>query len=231
MKKKVFIIAEAGVNHNGSINLAKKLIDAASDSGANAVKFQTFKTELNISKNAPKANYQKATTDCDESQYEMIKRLELDEYAHKELFSYCNEKNIIFLSTPFDHYSIDLLNDMGLKILKIPSGEITNLPYLRHIGMLNKKIILSNRDETIEGYDIHNIGRFNSIQDYSDFMPRLIEYLDSDYLLLIQDDGHIDLRRYRSFAALCYVSVEFRNGKGRLRAVLFLSPKPLKTLL
>tara|TARA_Y200000002_G_scaffold382927_1_gene402098 strand:+ start:6389 stop:7390 length:1002 start_codon:yes stop_codon:yes gene_type:complete len=143
MKKKVFIIAEAGVNHNGSINIAKKLIDAASDSGANAVKFQTFKTELNISKNAPKANYQKATTDCDESQYEMIKRLELDEYAHKELFSYCNEKNIIFLSTPFDHYSIDLLNDMGLKILKIPSGEITNLPYLRHIGMLNKKIILS----------------------------------------------------------------------------------------
>ncbi len=143
MENKVFIIAEAGVNHNGSIDLAKKLIDVASESGADAVKFQTFKTELNISKNAPKANYQKVTTDCNESQYEMIEGLELDEDAHKELFSYCAKKNIMFLSTPFDHYSIDLLNNMGLEILKIPSGEITNLPYLRHIGKLNKKIILS----------------------------------------------------------------------------------------
>ena len=96
MKNKVFIVAEAGINHNGSVNLAKKLIDAASESGADAVKFQTFKTELSISKNAPKANYQKATSNCNESQYEMIKGLELDENAHKELFSYCTKKILCF---------------------------------------------------------------------------------------------------------------------------------------
>jgi N,N'-diacetyllegionaminate synthase len=141
--KKVFIIAEAGVNHNGSIELAKKLIDVASDSGADAVKFQTFKAEKLVSKNAQKADYQKQTTDKCESQFDMIKKLELDLDTHKELISYCKTKNIMFLSTPFDHDSIELLNDLGLEIFKIPSGEITNLPYLRHIGKLNKKVILS----------------------------------------------------------------------------------------
>ena len=140
---KVFIIAEAGVNHNGSINLAKKLIDVASESGADAVKFQTFKAEKLVSKHAQKADYQKETTDKNESQFEMIKKLELDSDTHKELMAYCKTKNIIFLSTPFDHDSIDLLSDLGLEIFKIPSGEITNLPYLRHIGKLNKKVILS----------------------------------------------------------------------------------------
>lgn len=141
--KKVFIIAEAGVNHNGSIELAKELIDVASDSGADAVKFQTFKTENLVSKNAQKAEYQKQTTDKTESQFDMIKKLELDIGTHKELISYCNKKNIMFLSTPFDHDSIELLNELGLEIFKIPSGEITNLPYLRDIGKLNKKVILS----------------------------------------------------------------------------------------
>ncbi|WP_418186791.1 N-acetylneuraminate synthase [Aliarcobacter lanthieri] len=141
--KKVFIIAEAGVNHNGSIELAKKLIDVAVESGVDAVKFQTFKAENLISKNAQKADYQKQTTDKDESQFEMIKKLELDVATHKELISYCKTKNIMFLSTPFDHDSIELLNDLGLEIFKIPSGEITNLPYLRHIGKLNKEVILS----------------------------------------------------------------------------------------
>ena len=140
---KVFIIAEAGVNHNGSLELAKKLIDVAVDSGADAVKFQTFKTENCISKNAQKASYQKETTCKDESQFEMVKKLELDETAHVELMAYCKEKNIIFLSTPFDHDSIELLDKLGLEIFKIPSGEITNLPYLRHIGKLGKKVILS----------------------------------------------------------------------------------------
>jgi N,N'-diacetyllegionaminate synthase len=140
---KVFIIAEAGVNHNGSIELAKKLIDVASDSGADAVKFQTFKAEKLVSKNAQKADYQKQTTDKTESQFDMIKKLELDLDTHKELISYCKQKNIMFLSTPFDHDSIELLNDLGLEIFKIPSGEITNLPYLRHIGKLGKKVILS----------------------------------------------------------------------------------------
>ncbi|MFW0713417.1 N-acetylneuraminate synthase [Aliarcobacter butzleri] len=140
---KVFIIAEAGVNHNGSIELAKKLIDVASESGVDAVKFQTFKAENLVSKNAQKADYQKQTTDKNESQFDMIKKLELDVDTHKELMLYCKTKNIMFLSTPFDHDSIELLNDLGLEIFKIPSGEITNLPYLRHIGRLNKKVILS----------------------------------------------------------------------------------------
>ena len=140
---KVFIIAEAGVNHNGSVELAKKLIDVASESGADAVKFQTFKTENLVSKNAQKADYQKASTGSDESQYEMIKKLELDGETHNALIAYCKKKNIMFLSTPFDLDSIDLLNELNLEIFKIPSGEITNLPYLRKIGGLGKKIILS----------------------------------------------------------------------------------------
>ena len=140
---KVFIIAEAGVNHNGSVELAKKLIDVASEAGADAVKFQTFKAENLVSKNAQKANYQKQTTNSDESQFDMIKKLELDVKTHKILMDYCKEKCIMFLSTPFDHDSIELLNDLGLEVFKIPSGEITNLPYLRHIGKLNKKVILS----------------------------------------------------------------------------------------
>lgn len=141
--KRVFIIAEAGVNHNGSIELAKKLIDVAVEAKADAVKFQTFKAKNLVSKNAQKAEYQKQTTNKEESQFDMIKKLELDVDTHKELISYCNSKNIMFLSTPFDHDSIELLNDLGLEIFKIPSGEITNLPYLRHIGRLNKKVILS----------------------------------------------------------------------------------------
>ncbi len=140
---KVFIIAEAGVNHNGSVELAKKLIDAACEAGVDAVKFQTFIAKNLASKKASKAEYQKETTDKTESQFDMLKKLELDADTHKELISYCKTKNIMFLSTPFDHDSIELLNDLGLEIFKIPSGEITNLPYLRQIGKLNKKVILS----------------------------------------------------------------------------------------
>jgi N,N'-diacetyllegionaminate synthase len=139
----VFIIAEAGVNHNGSIELAKKLIDIASEAGVDAVKFQTFKSENLVSKNAQKADYQKETTDAKESQFEMIKKLELDIDTHYELISYCASKNIMFLSTPFDLDSIELLDNLKLNIFKIPSGEITNLPYLRKIGSLAKEVILS----------------------------------------------------------------------------------------
>ena len=139
----VFIIAEAGVNHNGSIDVAKKLIDEASNAGADAVKFQTFKAKDLVSKKAQKAEYQKKTTDKKESQFDMIKKLELNVAMHKELISYCNIKNIMFLSSPFDLDSIKLLDELGLLVFKIPSGEITNLLYLRHIGKLNKKVILS----------------------------------------------------------------------------------------
>jgi N,N'-diacetyllegionaminate synthase len=140
---RTFIIAEAGVNHNGSIDIAKKLIDVAAETGADAVKFQTFKAENMVSRFAAKAEYQKKTTDADESQFDMIKRLELNEDAHKELMDYGRDKGIIFLSSPFDLESIDLLNNLGLEIFKIPSGEITNLPYLRKIGRLKEKVILS----------------------------------------------------------------------------------------
>ena len=155
---KVFIIAEAGVNHNGSIDLAKKLIDIASNSGADAVKFQSFKAKNLVTKDAIKARYQNINTGNCESQYDMLNKLELSEEMHHELISYCKTKNIIFLSSPFDHGSIKLLNDLDLKIFKIPSGEITNLPYLREIGKLNKKVILStgmsNIDEIEEALNI-----------------------------------------------------------------------------
>ena len=146
----VFIIAEAGVNHNGSIELAKKLIDVASDAGADAVKFQTFKAETLVSRSAQKASYQKETTEASESQFEMLKKLELNVMTHKELIHYCETKNIMFLSTPFDLESIQLLDELGLTIFKIPSGEITNLPYLRAIAKLNKKVILSTGMATMQ---------------------------------------------------------------------------------
>ncbi|MFH1309418.1 MAG: N-acetylneuraminate synthase [Candidatus Omnitrophota bacterium] len=140
--KKIYIIAEAGVNHNGDLETAKKMIDAAVSAGASAVKFQAFKAEKITSIYAPKAEYQK-TGNNNESQYEMLKQLELDRDAHKALMDYCKEKNIDFLSSPFDLESIDMLAELGLEVFKIPSGEITNLPYLRKIGRLNKKIIIS----------------------------------------------------------------------------------------
>ncbi|MBV6493608.1 MAG: N,N'-diacetyllegionaminic acid synthase [Turneriella sp.] len=146
---KTYIIAEAGVNHNGSLDTAKKLVDTASEAGANAVKFQTFRADNFVSKKAEKADYQKQTTSNSESQYEMIKKLELTEDAHKELIAYCKQKSIEFLSTPFDHDSIELLHRLGLQTFKIPSGEITNLPYLEHIGRFNKKIILSTGMATL----------------------------------------------------------------------------------
>ena len=139
----VFIIAEAGVNHNGSIKIAKKLINLASEAGADAIKFQTFKAENIATINSKKANYQKHTTSKKESQYKMLKKLELTKEAHQELIRHSKKKKIQFLSSPFDHESIQLLDDLGLKIFKIPSGEITNFPYLKHLGKLKKKIILS----------------------------------------------------------------------------------------
>lgn len=155
---KTFIIAEAGVNHNGSLEMALRLVDAAVAAGADAVKFQTFKAEKIIAANAPKANYQKEGTGSDESQLEMVKKLELDENAHIILNRHCQDKGIQFLSTPFDLESIDLLNRLKLEIFKIPSGEITNLPYLRKLGALKKQLILStgmaDLDEIKDALDV-----------------------------------------------------------------------------
>lgn len=140
---RTLIIAEAGVNHNGSIKIAKKLIDVAKDCGVDAVKFQTFTAEKLVRFNAEKASYQKETSGEDETQFQMIEKLELDVIAHKELINYCSKRGIIFLSSPFDLDSVDLLAKLGLEIIKIPSGEIVNLPYLKKIGKLKKRIILS----------------------------------------------------------------------------------------
>jgi N-acetylneuraminate synthase len=141
---KVIIIAEAGVNHNGDIELAKKLIDVAVDAGVDYVKFQTFKSERLVSKFAQKAAYQiENTQDAVESQLQMLKKLELSNYQHFELIQYCNNKNISFFSTAFDLESLSFLKELGLNIVKIPSGEITNLPYLRKAATLFKEVIIS----------------------------------------------------------------------------------------
>ncbi len=140
---RVFVIAEAGVNHNGDIEIAKQLIDAASEAGADAVKFQTFQADSLVCRTAKKAEYQLETTDRTETQYDMLKKLELTPQMHRELIEHCSKKNIMFLSTPFDLESIKLLSELGMQIYKIPSGEITNLPYLREIAKQQKKIILS----------------------------------------------------------------------------------------
>ena len=155
MKKlHTIIIAEAGVNHNGSIELAKILIDVAAEAGVDFVKFQTFKAETLVTQTADKAEYQKEITDTDETQFEMIKKLELDRNAHETLIEYCKQKDIQFLSTAFDHDSIDLLDELNIPLFKIPSGEITNLPYLRHIGKMGKPIIMSTGMSTLD--EVHN---------------------------------------------------------------------------
>lgn len=140
---KVLIIAEAGVNHNGDIKLAKKLIDVAVEAKADYVKFQSFTAEKLVSKIAKKAEYQKQTTDSNESQFEMIKKLELSEKDHLELIEYCKLKKIGFMSSPFDTDGIGYLDSLGVDFFKIPSGEITNLPYLRELARFDKPIILS----------------------------------------------------------------------------------------
>ena len=150
---KTLIIAEAGVNHNGDILLAKKLIEEAAKAGADYVKFQTFITEEVISKDAPKADYQKASTGNDESQFDMVKKLELSEEAHYELQAHCEKNNIGFLSTPFDLPSIDLLEKMKLSLIKIPSGEINNVPYLRHIARKFDHYLLSTGMSDLEEID------------------------------------------------------------------------------
>jgi N,N'-diacetyllegionaminate synthase len=147
---RTLIIAEAGVNHNGDLELAKRLIDAAAEAGADLVKFQTFNADRLVTRTAKKADYQTQTTDNKESQYEMLRRLELTPKMHNELITHCTTRNIGFFSTGFDIESVDLLVSLGQNHFKIPSGEITNLPYLRHIGQISKKVILSTGMATMD---------------------------------------------------------------------------------
>ena len=141
--QKVFIIAEAGVNHNGSLDRARKMVKAAAGAGVDAVKFQTFTAETLVTKDAVKAAYQIKTSGENETQFNMLKRLELSCEAHLELMEVCRSYHVEFLSTPFDLTSIDMLRKMGLKRWKLPSGDITNLPYLRKIASLGQDIIMS----------------------------------------------------------------------------------------
>ena len=147
---RIYIIAEAGVNHNGSLEIAKKMVDAVREAGADAIKFQTFKAENIVTKNASRAEYQVKNTGEDTSQYSMLKKLELSYDDFRELKAYCDASGIEFLSTPFDLESIDFLQELGIRFLKIPSGEITNFPYLRKIGQTGMPVIMSTGMSTLE---------------------------------------------------------------------------------
>jgi N-acetylneuraminate synthase len=146
---KVFIIAEAGVNHNGSLDLGLRLVEAAKAGGADAVKFQTFRADLLATPFAQKASYQQRTTSSDESQFEMLKKLELDAAAHQRLIDHCRQNGIQFLSSPFDMQSADLLASLGVPLFKVPSGEITNLPFLEHLARKGRPLILSTGMSTL----------------------------------------------------------------------------------
>jgi N,N'-diacetyllegionaminate synthase len=143
VKTRVFIIAEAGVNHNGCLDMALQLVDVAADAGANAVKFQTFSADALVTKAARQADYQVENTGKTESQYEMLKRLELSENDHLAIIERCKQRQIQFLSTPFDSDSIVLLHKLGMTTYKVPSGELTNLPYLRQVASVAQQVILS----------------------------------------------------------------------------------------
>lgn len=168
-KDHVFIIAEAGVNHNGDINTAKKLIDAACEVGADAVKFQTFKAENLVVKNAPKAEYQKETTGSG-SQFEMLKKLELSFEDHVNLKEYCDRRKIVFLSTPFDFESVDLLEKVGVQYYKVSSGDLTNIPLLEYIAKLQKPMIVSS--------GMANLGEIEMA------VKAINKYMDKDLYLL-----------------------------------------------
>lgn len=194
MNNRTFIIAEAGVNHNGDIGLAKKLIDKASEAGVDAVKFQTWKTELLVTKDAKQAEYQTANTKKEESQFDMLKRLELSYAEFGELKAYCDSKNILFLSTPDEVESAVFLSSIQ-DIFKIGSGELTNKPFLKHIGNLKKKIILSTGMGNLEeiqdalntlveaGTDLKNISVLHANTQY----PTPMEDVNLNAMITIKE--------------------------------------------
>ena len=174
--KPVFIIAEAGVNHNGDLTIARRLIDVAVEAGADAVKFQTFKAEVLVTATAPKAEYQTQTTPTSESQLEMLRKLELSKQDHEVLSAYCRQKGILFLSTPFDEESADLLDALSVRAFKISSGDLTNSPLLAHVAKKQKPVMLSTgmadlaevRDavETLNSAGCDKIVLLHCVSDY-----------------------------------------------------------------
>jgi len=205
MVERTFIIAEAGVNHNGSLDTAKKMIDSASSVGADAIKFQSFKAEELVSRYASKAKHQKRGADEDVSQLKMLKGLELDEKAHKEIITHCRKKRIAFISSPFDLDSIDLLHRLNLDIIKIPSGEINNLPYLRKIGGMTKKVLLST-----------GMADLGEIEDALDILVSSGTSLDSIVVLHCSTDyptsvSDVNLRAMKTISRAFHVSVGYSD--------------------
>lgn len=198
-----FIIAEAGVNHNGSLEMARRLVDVAVQAGADAVKFQTFRAEKVISPQARKAAYQLQTTDPGESQLDMVKRLELPFDAFQELHAYCQDKGILFMSTPFDEESADFLAELGVAVFKIPSGEITNLHFLEHVAHKGKPMIIST--------GMSYLGEVEAA-------VRAIEEVGNGYLVLLHcvsnypaDPADVNLRAMHTLAAAFGVPVGYSD--------------------
>jgi N,N'-diacetyllegionaminate synthase len=195
-KEKVIIIAEAGVNHNGNLNTAFKLIEAAADSGADYVKFQTFKTELCISKSAPLADYQKENNSTSDNQYDLVKKLELSPKMHFELIEHCKKNNIKFLSTGFDLPSLEFLNSLKIDFFKIPSGEITNLPYLRKIKSFNLPIVLStgmaNLDEIKETLKVLGAEDITVLHCNTEY-PTPMKDVNLNAMLTIRDECGVEI--------------------------------------
>jgi N,N'-diacetyllegionaminate synthase len=205
MNQRSVIIAEAGVNHNGDLDLARRLIDAAASAGADYIKFQTFNADRQVTRAARKADYQVKSTGSVESQYEMLRRLELTEAMHHELIAHCVGCNIGFLSTGFDIESIDLLVKLGQDRFKVPSGEINNLPYLRHIGQLGKAVILST--------GMASLGEIEAAIDILDRsgVPRdklTVLHCNSEYPTPMCD---VNLRAMQSIRAAFDVSVGYSD--------------------
>ena len=205
VEEPVFIVAEAGVNHNGSVKLAKKLIDAAVGAKADAVKFQTFKTENLLLKTAGKPEYQTKNVDPNISQYEMLKKLELNEAQHRELYDYAKDNNIIFLSTPYDEESVELLERLGVKAYKLSSIEIVNHPFIEYVAKKNKPMVMSTGLSTMEeirravevvekaGYK-HNLillhCHFNYPTDYEDVNLKVMPLLAEKFNVLVGFSDH-----------------------------------------
>jgi N,N'-diacetyllegionaminate synthase len=202
---KVIIIAEAGVNHNGDIDLAKKLIDAAADAKADYVKFQTFKAEKITSKKAAKADYQKQTTNVEESQLQMLKKLELKDDDHVTLINHCKKRSIQFLSTPFDIDSISLLQNLGIKLGKIPSGEITDLPYLEKMAKSFDELIMSTGMA-----DLHEIENAIEVIQSSGFPKEKLTVLhcNTEYPTPYTD---VNLKAMQTIASSLHVKVGYSD--------------------
>ncbi|MDX2346787.1 MAG: N-acetylneuraminate synthase [Legionella sp.] len=197
-KEKVIIIAEAGINHNGDLNTAYKLVEAAADAGADYVKFQTFKTELCISKDTPLAEYQKR--DGIYSQYDLVKNLELSEEMHLKLISHCKKNNIKFLSTGFDLDSLDFLNTLGMDFFKIPSGEITNMPYLRKVLSFGKNIVLST--------GMCNLDEIKSTLKVLEKSHITVLHCNTEYPTPMSD---VNLRAMNTIASECNVPIGYSD--------------------